>query len=66
MESTNAPGVVSEVPSEPDPEIAADGEVASRQGWAWALVVIGMALLLAACAALALVAAGRAPVGAPG
>ncbi len=65
MEPTDAP--VAEAGAPPlEPESAADGGGLPRRDWAWTLVVIGVALLLAACAALMLLAASRAPVGAPG
>ena len=44
---------------------AVDGAAANRDGL-WIAFVVGVALLLVLCAALALVASSRAPVGAPG
>ena len=44
---------------------AVDGEATSRDGL-WIAFLLGVALLLALCAVLALVASSRAPVGAPG
>jgi hypothetical protein len=44
---------------------AADEEAVTRD-WLWVAFLLGVALLLALCAVLALVASGRAPVGAPG
>ena len=64
MESTDAPVAEAEAPPI-EPEVA-DGGGSPQRDWAWTLVVLGVALLLAACAALMLMAASRAPVGAPG